>query len=71
MEEHAVECHAGHTYPQRPTAVHWQGERFVVSEVQAQWRTPQGVAFRVVTEGGLDFELLYEEASDRWQMTPR
>ena len=61
-----VECHSEATYAERPTAVNWQGQRLLVSEVLASWRVPEGVRFRVRTEDDQIFELVYDEASDIW-----
>jgi hypothetical protein len=61
-----VECRSEVTYAERPTAVNWQGQRLLVSEVLASWRVPEGVRFRVRTENDQVFELDYNEASDIW-----
>jgi hypothetical protein len=61
-----VECRSEITYAERPTAVNWQGQRLLVSEVLASWRVPEGVRFRVRTEDERVFELVYDEASDIW-----
>lgn len=63
-----VECHSGHIYAERPTAVWWQGERIEVEAVEQQWRTPQGKWFRVRTRDGRVFELLYSETKDEWRV---
>lgn len=59
-----VECYAGHRYPERPMSFLWEGERVVVEEVERQWRTPTGLAFRVRTADGRRFTLAYDEAAD-------
>jgi hypothetical protein len=61
-----VECYAGHTYAQEPRALVWEGQRYVVDGVEARWRTPDGPAFRVGTEGGKRFDLQYRESDDGW-----
>lgn len=63
-----VECHSGHTYAERPTALHWQGERLPIQEVLESWRIPGGRKFRVVTEDGRSFELFYGELYDEWRI---
>jgi aminotransferase len=65
----SVECYSGHTYAQEPRVVIWQGRRHTVTQVKEQWRTPDGPAFDVLTEGGLAFGLHYHELQDRWTIT--
>lgn len=66
MEEGRVECRAEYTYPQRPTAVWWAGQRLAVTAVETEWRIPQGKAFRVCCEDGKRFELFFLEGENRW-----
>ncbi|MCD4671051.1 MAG: hypothetical protein K8R77_00175 [Anaerolineaceae bacterium] len=63
-----VECYASSTYPQRPRVVHWQGQRLVVEEIEAQWRHPDGAGFRLCTSDGQQMELLYLASQDCWRM---
>jgi hypothetical protein len=63
-----VECTAGARYPDRPLAFVWEGERLVVSAVEREWRTPDGLVFRVDTAGGRQFTLTYDEARDAWHV---
>jgi hypothetical protein len=65
-----VECHAGHTYPQRPTAFTWEGERHRVEAVLAEWRTPEQKIFRVRTIQGATFDLTYDFERETWQIVP-
>jgi len=65
-----VECYAGYHYPERPRAFLWEGERMVVEEIEQQWRTPSGPAFRVRTAAGRRFTLVYDEAADEWNIRP-
>ena len=65
-----VECYSGHTYPQEPRAVVWQGRRFPVIRIERRWRTPEGPAFCVETEPGIPFELHYGELDDLWAIQP-
>ena len=68
---HVVECYASTRYPERPRALLWEGERLAVEEVEHQWRTPSGPAFRVRTADGQRFTLAYDEAADTWDVQPR
>jgi len=63
-----VECYAGTRYPERPRAFLWEGERVAVEEVERQWRTPAGPAFRVRSADGRRFTLAYDEAADVWDV---
>ena len=66
-----VECHAGHTYPERPTAFVWAGERLRGAAVLAEWRTPEQKVFRVRTTQGATFELLYDFERKTWRVVPK
>jgi hypothetical protein len=68
--ETSVECYASTRYPERPRAFLWEGERLEVVEVERQWRTPTGPAFRVRTVEGRTFTLAYDEAADTWDVQP-
>ena len=63
-----VECYAGYSYPERPRAFLWEGERMAVEEVERSWRTPAGPVFCVRTAGGRRFTLAYDEAADSWDI---
>ena len=63
-----VECYSGLEYAERPTALHWKGERLEVEAVEAQWRISGGKKFRVRTTDGQMFELLYVELYDEWRV---
>ena len=68
MPPDVVECHSGYTYGERPTALVWQGERFLVVAVEATWRIPAGRCFRVRVLDGRVFELFYGELYDEWRV---
>jgi len=68
MTHARVECHSGTTYAERPTALHWEGERLEIEAILARWRTPGGRVFRVQAVDGRVFELSYDEALDEWQI---
>jgi hypothetical protein len=61
-----VECYSGHTYPQEPRVVVWQGRRFPVARIERRWRAPEGPAFCVETQPGISFELHYSEQEKLW-----
>ena len=63
-----VECHAGYTYAERPTAVLWGDKRLSVLELIERRNTPDGRYFLVRTEDDLAFILIYNEFDDAWQV---
>lgn len=65
-----VECYAGAAYPERPRAFEVGGQRHEVAAVERQWRTPEGIAFRVRTGAGQAFILFYHSANDSWSLAP-
>src|SRR5512138_1919660 len=65
-----VECHSDYTYPERPVAFGWEGRRLEVAQILHEWRSPSGKGFRVRTIEGQEFELLYQEAANEWQIRP-
>jgi hypothetical protein len=65
-----VECHSDYSYAQKPIALRWEGQRLAISAVEAEWRTPDGHSFRVLTTDGRHFELFYGELYDEWHINP-
>jgi len=63
-----VRCYSGDEYAQRPTALYWEKQWLEVSLIEAQWRTPDGKAFRVHTRDNQRFELLWFESDDEWKI---
>jgi hypothetical protein len=58
-----VECHSGSSYADRPTAIHWQGQRLIITELLSQGRTPQAKWFRVRVGARQLFELSFVESA--------
>ena len=69
MMPESVECYSGVEYPERPTAVAYQGRRLEIAQVIQAWRIPEGKRFRVQTEDMQVFELLYGESEGDWLIT--
>jgi len=69
MSPERVECHSGSTYGERPIALHWEGERLPIVEIEARWRLPDGRKFRVRVEDERTFELYYVEQVDEWRIS--
>jgi hypothetical protein len=63
-----VECHSGHTYAERLKAFWWEGQRLEVDRSEAEWQSLEGKHFRVKTKNGAVYELIYDQASDDWQI---
>lgn len=70
-EPAAVACLSGARYADRPLSLTWQGQRLSVAALLARWRSPQGPGFRVRSQDGQVFDLLYLEREDRWQVVER
>lgn len=68
VKEATVECHSGHTYAQRPIAFWWEDERLEIEAIEAEWRSPTEKHFRVKTQQGAVYEVIYDQASDAWQI---
>jgi hypothetical protein len=63
-----VECHSGYEYAERPTALYWQEQRLVITEVLESRQIPEGKTFRVKTQNDQIFELTYIETLDEWHI---
>jgi hypothetical protein len=63
-----VECHSGFTYADRPLALTWEGQRLEITNILAEWRTPEEHHFRVCTTNRREFELAYCPVTDEWQI---
>ncbi len=64
-----VECHSGYAYADRPIAFQWEGDRLEIDEIEARWRIPGGLRFRVRVRDGRVFELFYGELYDEWRIS--
>ena len=63
-----VECHSGFRYGEHPLAFETEGQRHLIAAVLRQWRTPQGLYFRIITEDEKRYDLAYLEHEDRWEI---
>lgn len=61
-----VEAHAGASYPEYPTAIWRDEQRFAVRQVLRSWRSPEGLHFTVVLDSGEHLELSYQSRADVW-----
>ena len=71
MSSETVECYSGETYPERPRAFHWEGERLEIAEILSRWRTPGAAHFQIRIDDGRIFDLVYHLAKDRWNIELR
>ena len=67
-EQPQVECRSEYIYAERPKAFYWNGDRIVVSDIVARWRTPQALFFRVNTATHGIFDLSYDEMEGIWEI---
>lgn len=65
-----VVCRSDTLYPERPTLFYHADQQWIIQNIIARWRTPQGYHFRVRTTTDQLFELSYNEADDRWLIKP-
>lgn len=70
MAPFRVEAYAAHMYPQRPEWVVWQGQRHRVQAIEAAWREPGCLRFRVRLDDGQRLLLSYREHDDTWAALP-
>jgi hypothetical protein len=66
--ENLVECHSGFDYAEYPVAFHWEGQRIKIETIIAEWRTPEQKIFRIQTEDGGIFKLVYDQTLDAWDV---
>lgn len=65
-----VQCYAGASYPERPTAFEQEGRWLEVIEVRRRVRTPQGLFFDVLASDQRLYRLTWREIADEWDVRP-
>jgi len=67
-----VQSYAGSTYPEKPRALEWEGQRYHVQEIIQRIREPERLRFLVYCspEDRL-FELYYNLIDGNWQIQPK
>jgi hypothetical protein len=65
-----IHCHSGFEYAERPVTFFWEGRRLDIHSIEGQWRVPEGKCFRVGTQDGNRFDLVYDEMIDQWRVNP-
>jgi hypothetical protein len=63
-----VECLSSASYPDRPLALTWDGQRLEVAVILSRRRTPQERWFRVRTADGRIFDLTFNETGLAWSI---
>jgi hypothetical protein len=63
-----VQCRSDFCYAQRPQRIYWAGVWQNVTRLTAEWKTPDGHIFRVLTDANIVFELIFQEINDNWQI---
>ena len=66
MQEIAVFCRSEDSFPQQPVRLEWDGEIFDIITIISRSRLPDGLVFRVKTNGDRIFKLYYQEEKDLW-----
>ena len=61
-----VEEYSSHAYAVEPRAFYFEEMRHTVQEIERTWKTPGRSHFYLRDEHQRFFELIYEEATDRW-----
>jgi hypothetical protein len=65
----SVECYSGAAYAERPVAISFGSERWLIEQVLRAERTPQGKHFKAVLVDGREVALEYFEHEDLWKVT--
>ncbi len=63
-----VRCYAGTRYPERPTALEWEGRWLDVTAILRQNHSPQGLIFEVLAADHQRYRLTWHEADDHWSI---
>lgn len=66
-----VDCYAGAEYPERPRAFVWEGKQLQILRITAQWKTPAGITFCVISTNQDVFELFFNQTTDSWTVELR
>jgi hypothetical protein len=65
-----VRCYAGARYPERPVAFEWDNGWLDVAVLQREERRLGELLFLVLATDGRRYRLTWNEAGDRWSVTP-
>ena len=63
-----VECYSGYKYGERPTAVLSEENRYEITQILREWKSPTAYFFQVLTADEQAFELKFESDCDEWSV---
>jgi hypothetical protein len=63
-----VDAYSGFRANERPRYFHVDEDFYEIASVEEQWRSPEGLFFRVRSTEGKRYLLRYEEQTDRWTL---
>lgn len=63
-----VWVYSGHKYAEHPRALNWEGERLEIVKILDGWRSPGRQGFRVRVHDEREFELVYDEIAEEWNI---
>lgn len=69
MKNHVWE-YSGYEYAERPKAFRWEGDRLEIDKILDRWRAPGKKGFRVRVPDKREFELVYDEIAEEWNIRP-
>ncbi len=64
-----VICEAGYSGCDHPKTFSWQGHKFSVEQVLKEWREPDAKHFLVAANDGRQFELVFSETGNQWEIS--
>ena len=64
-----VECHSGYSSCDHPRAIWYQGQRHLVKEIIAEWRTPDEKHYRLLIAGDLILNAVLIGKENIWKVT--
>jgi hypothetical protein len=65
-----VETYGGGRLHERPQRFRWKGAWLLVEHIQARWREPGSLLFRVRAGDGQLYQLKYNRDTDAWEVRP-
>lgn len=65
-----VDCHSGFRYAERPTSFQYMGQFHQIHAILSESKTENGYQFIVLAETRHQYQLVYEELHDAWQINP-
>ena len=60
--------YSGYEYAERPRVLSWEDERLEIDKILDRWRMPGKKGFRVRVSDEREFELVYDEIAEEWNI---